>query len=224
MPRKAGGREWADAHSRAAKERKEAMTWKEIRDECLKLMYSYSKKGSVVPASDGNLKDYILAMPGAANIALYDIARALPDIRKYTVEQEESEAAQEYDMRELTKQDGRIVFMRFADKYADGGVPCAILPDGHTLWVDGAFEGRFHIYYHAAPEEFTDSTPDDYVPELPPGAANLIPFCMASSLFKDDDASIASMLWNEYAQRLEALWSDAVRAGETEYVCTTGWI
>ena len=44
---------------------------------------------------------------------------------------------------------------------------------------------------------------------------------MASSLFKDDDASISSMLWNEYAQRLEALWSDAARAGKAEYVCTT---
>ena len=66
--------------------------------------------------------------------------------------------------------------------------------------------------------------PDDYEPGLPPGAANLIPVCMASSLFKDDDASISSMLWNEYAQRLEALWSDAARAGKAEYVCTTGWI
>ena len=69
------------------------MTWKEIRDECLKLMYSYSKKGSVIPQTDGNLKDYTLAMPGAANIALYDIARVLPDIRKYTAVQAEADTA-----------------------------------------------------------------------------------------------------------------------------------
>lgn len=200
------------------------MTWKEIRDECLKLMYSYSKKGSVIPPTDGGLKDYTLAMPGAANIALYDIARALPDIRKYTAVQAEGETAYEYDLRELTRKDGQVTFMRFADDYVDSGVPCAILPDGHTLWVDGAFEGTFNVYYHAAPEEFTGSTPDDYVPELPPGAVNLIPVCMASSLFKDDDASLSSMLWNEYAQRLEALWSDTVRAGKAEYICTTGWI
>ena len=200
------------------------MTWKEIRDECLKLMYSYSKKGSPIPPNDGNQKDYVLAMPGAANIALYDIARALPDIRKYAVEQAAGEGAQEYDIRELTRQDGKVVFMRFADKYTEDGVPCAILADGHTLWVDGAFEGTFNVYYHAAPNEITVGTADDYVVELPPGAANLVPLCMASSLYKDDDASISSMLWNEYAQRLEALWNDAGRAGRAEYICTTGWM
>lgn len=215
---------FAPFHLPQKKGMKEKMTWKEIRDECLKLMYSYSKKGSVISATDGNLKDYTLAMPGAANIALYDIARALPDIRKYTVLQEERETAYEYDLRELTREDGKVTFMRFADKYANSSIPCTILPDGHTLWVDGMFEGEFNVYYHAAPKEFTNNTPDDYIPELPPGAVNLIPICMASSLFKDDDASISSMLWNEYAQRLEALWSDTARAGNAQYVCTTGWL
>ena len=137
----------------------------------------YSKKGSVIPQTDGNLKDYTLAMPGAANIALYDIARVLPDIRKYTAVQAESGTAYEYDLRELTRRDGQIAFMRFADDLV-GGVPCTILPDGHTLWVDSTLKGNSTYITMPHLRNLQQIRPDDYEAGAAAGSGELDSGCV----------------------------------------------
>lgn len=51
-------------------------TWKDLKDETLQLMFSYSNLGAL-DLSDVN-KDYLLAMPAAANYAMIELASIRP--------------------------------------------------------------------------------------------------------------------------------------------------
>lgn len=189
-----------------------------MREACLKYMFTYSKKGAVIPGTDGNNKDFLLAMPEAANIVIHDILRVYPNIRFYTAQKEEAEA--EFNMHTILGKK----FMRFADDAADDALSYRILPDGDTLLAEAGYAGEFRIYYHEAPEPITSDTADDFEPNLKEDAAVLVPLGMAAELFKEDEESIAATLWNEYAQRLEALGAGRMRSGEAPYISTTGWV
>jgi hypothetical protein len=63
------------------------MTWKEIKDTSLQLMFSYSNRGAVSTALSNT--DYTLAMPMLANLALRDLSVACPIRRSLYVKQYE---------------------------------------------------------------------------------------------------------------------------------------
>lgn len=64
-----------------------SITWGEIKEETLQKIASYSIKGVVIPVTDGNNKDYALAMAAAADAAQLDILRYKPIISCYQVTQ-----------------------------------------------------------------------------------------------------------------------------------------
>lgn len=57
-------------------------TWKEMKDAALQLMFSYSNQGTIDENSANN-KDFILAMPNAANYALRDLCEVSRPIIRY---------------------------------------------------------------------------------------------------------------------------------------------
>jgi hypothetical protein len=59
------------------------MTWKEVKDAALQMMFAYSSGGRLIDAA----QDYLLAMPAVANTAIRDLAAVCPVRRTLTIKQ-----------------------------------------------------------------------------------------------------------------------------------------
>lgn len=93
-----------------------------------------------------------------------------------------------------------------------------------TLILDRDMIGLFTIYYRAYPEQFTANTDDEYEIPLDPEVYALLPLYMASQLYKDDDAGIATSYRNEYEVGFERLVNSANLSAYEEFTSETGWI
>jgi hypothetical protein len=92
------------------------------------------------------------------------------------------------------------------------------------LVLDRDMPGNYTVYYKAYPPEITIDTLDDYVFPVDKEVAVLIPIYMASELYKDDDAGIATGYRNEFEIELERL-SDTSQQAPTaeEFESESGW-
>lgn len=93
----------------------------------------------------------------------------------------------------------------------------------HCLVIPRSSVGAYTVYYKKYPEEITDETPDDYVLELDPEVAVLLPMYMASVLYMDDDLSIATSYRNYFETGLARLTQRADVNSKEEFISVTGW-
>lgn len=206
-------------------------TWKQIKMECLGLLFSRTDGGNLVSLDNADVKDYVNEMPDTANYALRDLADvARPIIKSVDITQDGTAAGWvRYDLRELAPDFMRMVpdrivwehdgaYGRFVDYQQEGN---------GVLVFPGRVAGVFRVFYKAYPAEVTESTPDDQTFELAPEALDLVPIYMASRLYKDDDIAIATDYLNEYQARREELMQtmdDAVDGAYGDFVSVTGWV
>lgn len=61
------------------------MTWKEIKDAALQLMYSYSTQGTANSTTSNHIADYLLSMVAPANVAIRDLAGVCPVRRRLVI-------------------------------------------------------------------------------------------------------------------------------------------
>lgn len=87
----------------------------------------------------------------------------------------------------------------------------------HILVLPQNKPGMYTVYYNAYPGLITEETEDDYVLEVDPEVAVLLPLYMASQLYKDDDNGIATVLRNEFEVGLEALINSASNPGKESF-------
>ena len=92
-----------------------------------------------------------------------------------------------------------------------------------TLVIPRTEEGVYTVYYKAYPEQITQDTEDDYILELDPEVAAILPLYMASQLYKDDDNSIATVYRNEFEVAFDRLSQKAKVPRKEEFVSETGW-
>lgn len=84
--------------------------------------------------------------------------------------------------------------------------------------------GNYIVYYKAYPPEITSATLDDYEFPIDSEMAILIPLYMASELYKDDDAGIATGYRNEFEIELERLSDMSQQAPTAEkFESESGW-
>lgn len=206
-------------------------TWKQIKMECLGLLFSRTDGGNLVSLDNADVKDYVNEMADTANYALRDLADvARPIIKSVEIEQDGTAPGWvRYDLKELAPDFMRMVpdrvvwehdgaYGRFVDYQQEGN---------RTLVFPGRVAGTFRVFYKAYPAEVTDSMPDDTTFELAPEALDLVPIYMASRLYKDDDIAIATDYLNEYQARREELMQtqdDAVDGDYGNFVSVTGWV
>lgn len=77
--------------------------------------------------------------------------------------------------------------------------------------------GIYTVYYHAYPEKLTNETLDEYVLEIDPDLAVLLPLYMAAALYMDDDLAISTTLRNQFEVGLESLIDTSNYSGKEEF-------
>lgn len=89
------------------------------------------------------------------------------------------------------------------------------------LHIDSRYRGNFVIKYEAYPDKIDENTQDTYVFTMADEMINLLPLYMASELYKDDDASLAT----QYRNQFEVSLTGFVKFDEPkEFVSTSGWL
>lgn len=199
------------------------MTWYDVKLGALQKMFATD--GTDISVNDDSTKEYLNAMPQAANECMEMICTAGRYLRKsYTVE----------------KESGAVLSVNVTEALTNfwNGSPVEVykLTDGVPEQVDGVeliageylifpkdYEGTFKIYYDAKPELITLTTEDTAVIDLPDDAAVLLPLYIASQLYKDDDITIATYYRNEFEAAFERLKNPVRHGGKECFSSVTGW-
>ena len=84
--------------------------------------------------------------------------------------------------------------------------------------------GNFTIYYRAYPEEITTLTDDLYELPIDPEVYALLPLYMASQLYLDDDAGVATQYRNSFEVGFERLVNSANLSAFEQFTSESGWI
>lgn len=183
------------------------MTWREIKLATLQKLFSAD--GDSVAEDESN-RDYLAAMPQAANEAMALLACENCCIRNcvtVTVFLQQGDLRTRLDMKELAPDFQRFGEREVYQKSLDAVRPVedfAVLGDRFLL-VPQTWCGEYEVWYDALPPRITAQTPDDTVLPLDDDAAVILPLYMASQLYKDDDSSAAAIYRNEFEVARAAL-------------------
>ncbi len=116
-----------------------------------------------------------------------------------------------YDFEELTKENGRAVFMGFADKVQEGTdgsyrpITDFKVQGRSTLILDGFKECQYTVFYKKLPTPITSATPDTFEMELDADLHILIPLLAAFYVWQDDSKTLAAMYYNDYEAKRNAI-------------------
>lgn len=198
------------------------MNWGDLKLITLQKLFSNDTSQIIV---DDTTSPYIAAMPGAANACLNYIASAVRHIIKSVeITQDGAEAGvKRYQMKELAPD-----FYSLDKVYYGNGLRRTYdyrFIGVDTLLLDGGTAGTFTVFYEAYPAEITADTAEDYEMPLYPEVCSLIPWFMASQLYKDDDPSLSTVYWNEFSALLEEIKNNfSDNSGyDDAFVDTKGW-
>lgn len=92
-----------------------------------------------------------------------------------------------------------------------------------TLVIERDKPGIYIVHYRAYPQQITLDTPDDYVMELDPEVAALVPIYMASVIYMDDDIGVATSYRNYFEVGREALSQGALIPKREKFITSSGW-
>ena len=106
-------------------------------------------------------------------------------------------------------------YLQISDFYQEGT---------KNLVLDRSMIGNFTVYYRAYPEQFTKETEDDYELPIDPEVYALLPLYMASQLYLDDDAGVATQYRNSFEVGFERLVNSANLLSYEHFTSDTGWI
>lgn len=198
------------------------MTWYDVKLAALQKMFA--SDGTDISNPDEATKEYLNAMPHAANEAIEMLCTAGRYLRKsYTTSKDKGEALTvnlEYEVPDYWRMGNMEVYKLVDDtpEPVDG----VALYGGKYLVFPAEFEGDFEFFYDAKPTTITLSTPDSKKIDLPDDAVVLLPLYIASQLYKDDDNAIATMYRNEFETAFERLTNPRTVTRE-KFSSNTGW-
>ena len=92
----------------------------------------------------------------------------------------------------------------------------------HILVLPKDKPGMYTVYYNAYPGHISNETEDDYVMEVDPEVAVLLPLYMASVLYVDDDNGIATSYRNYFEVGLSDLKNTSSNPGKEKF--TSEWV
>lgn len=198
------------------------MTWYDVKLAALQKMFA--SDGTDISNPDEATKEYLNAMPHAANEAIEMLCTAGRYLRKsYMISKDKGEALTvnlEYEVPDYWRMGNMEVYKLVDDtpEPVDG----VALYGGKYLVFPAEYEGDFEFFYDAKPTTITLSTPDSKKIDLPDDAVVLLPLYIASQLYKDDDNAIATMYRNEFETAFERLTNPRTVTKE-KFSSNTGW-
>ena len=198
------------------------MTWYDVKLAALQKMFA--SDGTDISNPDEATKEYLNAMPHAANEAIEILCTAGRYLRKsYMTSKDKGEALTvnlEYEVPDYWRMGNMEVYKLVDDtpEPVDG----VVLYGGKYLVFPAEYEGDFEFFYDAKPTTITLSTPDSKKIDLPDDAVVLLPLYIASQLYKDDDNAIATMYRNEFETAFERLTNPRTVTRE-KFSSNTGW-
>lgn len=188
------------------------------------LQKMFASDGTDISNPDEATKEYLNAMPHAANEAIEMLCTAGRYLRKsYMISKDKGEALTvnlEYEVPDYWRMGNMEVYKLVDDtpEPVDG----VALYGGKYLVFPAEYEGDFEFFYDAKPTTITLSTPDSKKIDLPDDAVVLLPLYIASQLYKDDDNAIATMYRNEFETAFERLTNPRTVTRE-KFSSNTGW-
>lgn len=200
------------------------MEWKEIKLAALQKMFS--AEGGSINQSDSGVREYLAAMPQAANEAVQRLCAAGFAPRKNIRLQRLPGGVQTLDLVKLAPD---LLRAEPLELYAfdDAGTPVpvegAVLAAGRYLILPAGTGGPLELYYDARPPAFGPATPDETGIVMAEGAEVLIPLYMASQLYKDDDTGIATQYRNEFEAALTGRGPDLNGLQGGEFISARAW-
>ena len=201
------------------------MTWEDVRRATLQKMFSLD--GTVINANDEGIKDYLNAMPQAANEALQLLCTAGKYlVREYPLPEEKAKG-QRLTI-DLKKDLPDFYQMGLLLQLASDGTPEPVLGvqlvAGRYLVIPPSAEGTLLLSYNAWPQEITLATPASEELELDREVVVLLPLYMASQLYKEDDSALATAYRNEFEAAFALLQNAPITIESNEFTSVTGWI
>ncbi len=195
------------------------MTWEQVQQITLQKLFATAAGKTV---QDDTTKDYLRAMPAAANEAIQNLVlRGQWRLGRALLTVSASEAAQGLDLG-LLLQDFIAVEGVYA---AQGGVYQPVKgwkSLAGVLFLHGAASGQYMLHYRAMPAQLSADTPLETRIELCEAAAALLPLYIASQLYKDDDAALATLYRNEFEAGADNL-RNIENEREDGFAQVSGW-
>lgn len=168
-------------------------------------------------ADEAELEEFGTIVTDAINRAITEINLTVaPIIGTYEIEQDGTEEdILYYDMPSLTKRNGVVNFLEFADtpvkigtdvyrKFSDYEIE-----NDDTLVIDGRISGTFKVFYKKAHTPITQETPDDTELELPLKAHILVPLLAAYYVWIEDEKTKAVDYYNQYEKLSQHILSES---------------
>lgn len=198
------------------------LTWKEIKLATLQKMFS--SDGTDITNPDESNKEYMNAMPQAANEAIEMLCTAGRYLRKSCRFTKEADVPLTVDLEKTVPNFWRTGVMEIYKMAYGTPTPVSgiVLYGGKYLVFPDSYAGEFEFFYDAKPEMLTLTTADDTVIDMPDDAVVLLPLYMASQLYKDDDITVATYYRNEFETAFERLRNPQAVTKE-EFTSNTGW-
>ena len=182
------------------------MNYGELKTELISLGFS----------DESELDEFGVIVPLALNRAITEINLTIaPIIGTYEFTQTgEGSVLLYYDMEELTREDGDVVFLSFAD--TPGMVGDGVyrryndfeIEQDRILVMDGSVSGNFKVFYKKAHTPFTIDTDDLEDIPLPLKAHILVPLLTAYYVWLEDEKTKAVDYYNQYEKLAQNILND----------------
>lgn len=203
------------------------MTWYDIKLATLQKLFSADGDTLV---NDETTRDYLAAMPQAANEALQLIVTQNIYLRKSVVldltSREQSTYNARYDMHDLAPDFYRVGTPEVYEVNDDDSIRPVNgfgFVAGQYIIVPNDWNGKYEIWYDAWPAPLSIDTPDEYDVPVEDCIAVILPLYMASQLYKDDDNGIATTYRNEFEVAREGLVSKMAGVTYDTWQSLDGW-
>lgn len=188
------------------------MNYGELKSELVGLGFS----------DESELNEFGDIVPQALNRAITEINLTIaPIIGTYEFTQTGEESGfLYYDMEELTRENGDMVFLSFADTpvMIDNGIGKQYgayrrynnfeIEQDKKLVMDGSVSGKFKVFYKKAHTPFTVNTNDLEDIPLPLKAHILVPLLTAYYVWLEDEKTKAVDYYNQYEKLAQSILND----------------
>lgn len=187
------------------------MTYKQIKDQALKLIMQYSIAGSTVPEVYNNQQDYLLRIPGLVNDAVMEIATTVRKIPEFF---DIAAAPQEEFGKQIrvTMPDDFYQFMSGSVMKTKHGRLIHtnvfhIQGKNYMLLPKEELE-NYQIIYYRYPKQLSENPADDEVIDNTMETHNAVPYYVAAMLVAYDDAFLCSVMMNAFHDRVQKMYPD----------------